>query len=165
MGAQKRTLASVIGIGMLQMETDEEIYQNAFNALQSETTDPVRWVPVLEKLASNGDHRAMYALSNWYFYGKGVPRNFRKANLLARKAASLGNSESAYDLAVSYDLGRGLKKNPIKAFQYYLLSSLLGDIEALGHASRMCAYGHGIPKNKKLAEMISKIKTDPVPYY
>jgi uncharacterized protein len=140
------------GEALLIMRQDNVDYELAFSLLNR----------AIEK---ENDHRALNALSTWYLHGVHVKKNLRIGLKYARKAAELGNSQSAFNLAYSIEAGIGIKKNPVQAFQYYLLSALLGDEDALGHASRMCGLGHGVPKNKKLAKLIFDLKIDPVPYY
>lgn len=85
-------------------------YKNAFKAYQ--------------KAAKNGLHQAQMSLGYFYYNGKGVKKNYKKAAYWTETAMNKGYDPIAlYNLAQMYRKGHGVVKNYTKAMKYYRVAA------------------------------------------
>ncbi|PKC53201.1 hypothetical protein RhiirA1_479789, partial [Rhizophagus irregularis] len=70
----------------------------------------------LEKLAENGDKKAMNNLALHYKNGKGTEKNLERAFYWYQKSAENGDEDAMFNLALHYKNGKGTEKNLEKAF-------------------------------------------------
>ena len=104
-------------VGMGWVAYDENDYETAYTI----------WKP----MADNGDADAQYAIGELYFWGSGVPQDFRRAGEWYYQSAKQGNSDAQYSLGVLYADGKGVKQNFESAFYWYQLSAEQGNADSL----------------------------------
>ena len=106
--------------------------------------------------ARRGDAGAMYALSNCYHEGNGVPRNKAKAKewydqafKLWREKAEQGDAEAQYRLAGEYHFGKDgcVPKDKTEAVKWYRQAAEQGHIKAQLSLAACYDYGSGIPED------------------
>ena len=56
------------------------------------------------------DYFGCYNLGNLYNNGRGVKKDYSKANIYYEKACNLNNDIGCFNVGVSYNLGEGVKK-------------------------------------------------------
>ena len=79
---------------------------------------------ILEPLAAQKNTDAQAALASMYYEGLGVPKDEKKAVVLAQKAAKNENTLALYILYDAYQFGKGgVKQNDDKAFDCLTLSA------------------------------------------
>jgi TPR repeat protein len=83
----------------------------------------------LEKLAKNGDKKAMFNLAKCYHGG--TENNFEEAFYWYQKSAENGYTYAMFNLAYSYSNGEGTEKNLEKAFYWYQKAAEGGDEKAM----------------------------------
>ena len=71
--------------------------------------------------AEKGDKSAQYMLGQIYFYGKEVPRNYRKAFEWHSKAAEQRDKDAQIALAFAYYNGWGIRKDRVLAYMWLSL--------------------------------------------
>ena len=76
--------------------------------------------PELVKKAEVGDATAQHDLGTCYYYGKGVPQDYKEAVKWYRKART---SPSQYKLGLCYENGNGVPKDEKEALDLYKKSA------------------------------------------
>ena len=97
--------------------------------------------------ARSGDNRAQFYLGALYNSGRGVPRNYAKANYWLRKAASQGDALAENVLGVNYARGNGVPRNYAKADYWYEKAASQGDAWAENALGVNYARGNGVPQH------------------
>lgn len=67
--------------------------------------------------------RALLGLGALYYYGKGVPTDFKKAFELIQKSANNGNMVAEYSMGTIYLKGAGVEQDYKKALEWFLKSA------------------------------------------
>jgi TPR repeat protein len=62
-----------------------------------------------------------------YYFGLGVPQNYKQAAQWYLKAADKGNNNAMYNLGGMYEKGRGVTKNPDTAIFWWKKAAALGN--------------------------------------
>ena len=71
-----------------------------------------------------------YYLGSKYYYGKGVPQNYAKADYWFKKSAVQGNAFAEDYLGVAYAQGRGVSLSDTKAIYWYKKAAEQGNADA-----------------------------------
>ncbi|GBC19526.2 kinase-like domain-containing protein [Rhizophagus irregularis DAOM 181602=DAOM 197198] len=101
----------------------------------------------LEKLAENGDKKAMFSLANCYKNGKGTEKNLEKAFYLYQKTAANDHINAMLYLSTCYRNGEGTEKSLEKAFYWCQKAAEKGQINAMYNLAVHYKHGEGIEKN------------------
>ena len=80
--------------------------------------------------ANNGNAEAMYKLGTYYYIGKGVKQDYKKAAEYLLRAAENGSSDAECFLAFLYYRGEGVEKNYAEAIRLASKAAKMGDTEA-----------------------------------
>jgi TPR repeat protein len=91
---------------------------------------------------------AQYSLGYMYFYGMGVPQNYKKAARWCRKAAEQGNAMAQGALGFMYMLGKGVPQDYGEAARWSRLGAEQGDAMAQNNLSFLYYSGMGIPQER-----------------
>ena len=89
--------------------------------------------------------KAYYRCGNAYYYGKGVPKNYAKADYWYQKAAEQGYALAQYKLGLAYNNGRGVSKNYAKS--YYWMYKAAGKRGYIIEKNTPVILNHGGAKN------------------
>lgn len=127
---------------MLTLEEAEELYNAG-------KVDEAR--PVFQKLADEGDPKALYALAFLYYYGKGVPEDKSKGLYLWKKAAAKKQADAAMTVGFLYSFSKN-KKEQKEGFNYTKQAAEAGLPIAMGNLANCYYYGKGTRKDKRLAK-------------
>ncbi len=133
------------------MKKKTKSYDKALAEMSNDTPNLEYVFSLLSHAKSKGDNRALYALGTWYFYGKYVKKDKRKAIKFYKKAAKSNNPDAQFDLALCYENGEGIKKDTKRAFELYLDAALNGDDQSFFEVGRCYFYGIGVKKNKRIS--------------
>ena len=107
---------------------------------------------ICSKIGSDtGDAFAIANLGWHYQTGKGIEKNYKKANELFRESIKKENLYSYNRLALSYLNGWGVKKDIEKAFSLHLKAAKKGDDYSQAEVGWHYLNGEGVIKNEKLA--------------
>ncbi|TYB30471.1 MAG: sel1 repeat family protein [Candidatus Mcinerneyibacterium aminivorans] len=104
-----------------------------------------------KKSALQDVEKSQNMLGKLYYYGKGVPEDYKKAAYWFEKSADWGNAESQLYTGHIYYNGMGVTKNIYKAFKYFREAAYNGEGEAQGKVGLMYLHGIGVEKNKEEA--------------
>ena len=94
--------------------------------------------------ANRGDAVAQGNLGYYYYYGKGVNRDYVEAVKWNRKAAEQGVAEAQYNLGVCYYNGRGVDQNYAEAVKWYRKAAEQGYAGAQNNLGVCYANGQGV---------------------
>ncbi|ARO86954.1 sel1 repeat family protein [Nitrosospira lacus] len=108
----------------------------------------INWSTTLNPITPTDE---LLRLGEQYAYGKGVPRDNKKAVELFHSAAEEGNSEAQYKLAVMLEQGHGISQDFQSAFDWYSKAAKQGHAGAKNNIGIMYEKGLGMPKNPKEA--------------
>ena len=102
--------------------------------------------------ARQGDAEAQYWLGDMYYYGVGVPRDYKKAVFWWKKAAENEHVGAQYSLGVMYYHGRGgVPKDKEKAFYWSKKAAESEHAYAQHWLGKMYAIGFGVSKDREQA--------------
>ena len=111
----------------------------------------------LEKLAKAGDAWAQGTLGTFYYHGRGVNKDLKKAFELQKQAAENGNAQAQYNISTSYYEGIGTEKDYKKAFEWAQKAAKKGKVRAHRVLAKMHYHGKGVSQNyKKAAKELEK---------
>ena len=74
---------------------------------------------IIQDRVKDGDAVAMNILGSWYYAGKNVEKDYKKAASMFTKAADKGNAQAIGNMAMCYQTGNGLKKDSMLAVKLY----------------------------------------------
>ncbi len=132
----------------------EKIYKKALALAYKSPEELKSTYDLLEKAMKLGNADAIVAISSWYWFGKYLKMNRRKAVKLLRIAAKENHREACYRLATCYEDGEVIKKNEAKAFKWYLRGALAGDKSSIQEIGRFYWHGlGGVKSNKSVARI------------
>ena len=127
---------------MLTLEEAEELYKaGKFEEAR----------PIFQKLAEEGNPRAIHILAFCYYYGKGVPVNQSKGLYLWKKAAAKHYADAAMTVGFLYSFSKN-KKEQKEGFNYTKQAAEAGLPTAMGNLANCYYYGKGTRKDKRLAK-------------
>lgn len=125
--------------------TDAE-YNSAVQMIQNKKFDQA--LPILLKLANEGDRDAQNNLGAMYQHGHGVSINLGAAAHWYLLSAKKGNNVAEYNIGIAYFNGQGLPQNKIEGLAWMLMSVWSGLDQSESVASLM--------KSKMSEQQISK---------
>ncbi len=88
---------------------------------------PSKDIPGLEQKAGAGDPKAQNALADFYFHGRVVSKDLKKAFFWYRKAARKGDRTAERNLGWAYWHGSGTAKDPVRARTWLRKAARAGD--------------------------------------
>lgn len=128
-------------------------YDSALNLADLEGDSSQQVFDLLVEAASDGDDRALYALSTWQIWGEQdvVPKDPKKAFLNLKKLSTSFVAEALFDLAYSYDIGHGTKADESKAFSTYMRAALMGSKEANAQVAEFYREGKIVSRDSNIS--------------
>lgn len=117
-----------------------------------------------QKLASQGNIKAMYDVGKFYERGRGVIKNMAKAAEWFKKASNGGHAAAQARLGILYFEGRGVTKNNKKAIKLLNAAAKKNIASAQFQLANMYELGAAVPKNLNTAISWYK-KADKNGYY
>lgn len=121
----------------------------ARHAGESDTDFARRMRPIAEQ----DDADAEVNLSLAYYYGRGVPRDYRAAAEWLRRAAKRGNAHAQNDLGVAYVNGQGVPQDYHEATVWFAKAAEQGNASAQGNLGVAYENGQGVPQNYQRSHM------------
>jgi Sel1 repeat-containing protein len=112
-----------------------------------EPTDPAQLAQWLATRAAAGDALAQYRLGALYAMGKGIERDYARAEPLLRASAEAGLAEAQFDLGVLLENGLGVSADPEGAAGWYRKAAAQGNAEAALNLGYAAAKGIGVRKD------------------
>lgn len=129
---------------------------------------------ILTALADSGDAKAQNTLGVWYYTGRKVKQDYRKALEWWSKSAKQGNADGLGNMAMCFQLGNGTKKDSVTAMGLYKKAITAGNKaiipqhEAIVSKDSTALFstrllficyteGIGVKKNFKKAEVYQRI--------
>ena len=103
--------------------------------------------------ALQGDARAQYEMGEYFYEGRGVPRDFAEAAGWFAQAAQQGLAQAQCSLGLMSFLGRGLPRDPVQGYKWLLLASRQKDERALQACPK--ALTKLTPAEKSVAEELA----------
>ena len=100
-----------------------------------------------------GSGEAAYAIANWYFYGRFLPRDIDKAHEFWVIAASRDYIDGLISLAIYYESEEFAPQDMSKAIGYYMKAALLGDALSTYEVARIYHFGIGMKPDQFLADL------------
>ncbi len=82
---------------------------------------------MLKPLAEQGNATAQYRLGQFYFLGRGVPKDEKEAVKWLQRAAEQGVPEAQLNLGVSYYAGVGVTQDSIQAYKWFSIAGAFGN--------------------------------------
>ena len=116
------------------------------------------------KLANEGNVKAMYDIGKLYERGRGVDKDIVKAASWYQRAATAGNASAQARLGILYFEGRGVEQNYEKALKLLNSAAEKNIPSALFQLANMYELGTGVSQNLQLAVNWYK-KADEFGYY
>jgi TPR repeat protein len=98
----------------------------------------VCWEFLVQKGNANADSICNLGVS--YFYGNGVPQDYKKAVYYYQRAAALGHSFGQYNLAVALEQGKGIQQDMSRAIMFFEKSAKAGNNNAIDALIRLGLY-------------------------
>jgi uncharacterized protein len=135
--------AAVVRAADTEADRATALYEQTFGA---ETPDMARMpeaIKLWQKLADQGNSKAMYYLSAAYF--RGIPdlieADDKAALSLLEKAAEKGLPEAQFSLGWQYEKGAKVGIDPERAFRFYESAARQGYSLAVSRLIRVFSYG------------------------
>ncbi len=97
-----------------------------------------------QESARRGNADGQYLLGWMYYYGYGVPQNYKLAERWSRKAAEQGHKEAQYNLGRMYERGHGVEHNSVEALEWYRVAAEQGSSDAQCDLGQMYEQGCGV---------------------
>jgi serine/threonine protein kinase/TPR repeat protein len=113
-------------------------------------TEAAMW---FSKAAEQGDSAGMYALAECHLFGKGVPKDPRRAVELLTAASALNNPRAMNLLGDVYRKGMPgiIEPDFSESVKLFSRSQELGFLDAQGNLGVLYIYGQGVPKDESKA--------------
>ncbi len=102
---------------------------------------------LLQRLAEDGDVKALSDLGDFYLEGRSVPRSPQKAKTYYNAAASKGDAEAAFKLGMLYQMGEGVPVDHRMAFRWFIGAAERGFAVAQLQVGHLYRDGYGIDKD------------------
>ena len=104
-------------------------------------------VPVLKRLASQGNPTAEYTLAEAYYRGFGVPQDYSRAARLYEAAANQNIMNAQQNIAVMYVEGKGVRQDFSRALFWFRKAAAQGDSFAQYSIGLRYVNGQGVEQN------------------
>jgi TPR repeat protein len=108
---------------------------------------------VLMERAESGEAASQWALGMRYLEGRGLQRDYQKAEEWLRRAAEQGSVRAQYRLGRMHDKGEGISTDPAGAAAWYRKAAEQGSIAAQNNLGNLYRDGRGVPQDH--AEAVS----------
>ncbi len=102
---------------------------------------------IFQKLATQGNVKAIYRLGRCYEEGRGVGKNEAEAVKLYIQAADHGHAKAQYRAARAYEKGMSVSADAKKAFSFYRSSAEQGNAKAQYQLAKCYKKGIGTKKD------------------
>jgi TPR repeat protein len=119
----------------------------------AENPDQSSIVEAFRLNAEQGSVEAQDTLGLYYYFGWGVPKDYREAFKWWEKAAKRGNVDAQYYLGTCYGNGEGVKKDSVEAVMWFGKAAKQSDARA--QYSLGVAYCDGIGVGKNVVEGVN----------
>jgi len=119
-------------------------------ALENCETDSQGLLSVSEEQEPPLDERSAdecYRLGEEYYFGRGVPINYRQAADWYRRAADQGHADALFSLGVIYENGTGVQQDYKQAVQWHRKAAELGHARAQNSLGFKYDKGRGVPQD------------------
>ena len=103
------------------------------------------------KKAEQGYAVAQYGLGLMYYFGKGVPQDYKQAADWYTKAAEQGHASAQYALGVMHKNGQGVPQDYKQAVYWFTKAAEQGDDRAQHNLGFMYGNGQGVTQDYKQA--------------
>lgn len=118
-------------------------------------------VQYYEKSANKGNPNAQNNLGVCYYYGQGVPQDYKKAVWYFYDSAKQGNPVAQNNMGECFEKGHGVTIDNNKAVSYYLAAAKQGYADAQYNMGNCYEKGIGVePNYKEAVEWYSKAATN-----
>ena len=104
------------------------------------------WSEAIKK-AENGDAEAQCYVGSVYYFGTGIPQDYREARKWYLLAAEQGNAKAQYNLGLMYSKGEGVPKDYSESYRWYTKAAEAGDAVAQSNLGLIYEKGDGVPKD------------------
>ncbi len=91
-------------------------------------------------------------LGSIYYYGNGIPKNYKRALEWFNKADKLNNKIAQYNLGIMHFNGNGVSKNDLSAYLWFKKSADQNYDKAQFKLAKLYFHGNGVRKNLNLAK-------------
>ena len=112
-----------------------------------EPSDPAQLARWLEARAAQGEALAQYRLGMMYALGKGIEKDYARAEPLLRAAAESGLAEAQYDYSVLWQKGLGVPQDSRQAAMWLGRAAMQGNTNAALSLGYAFAKGVGVQQN------------------
>lgn len=119
--------------------TPQDFYQLGIYYGSPQENQPALAIDNLQKAATSGHLKAMYALGWMYYFGKGVDKDYEQARRFFQQAADQQLPEAQHMLGILYSEGKGVKMDRDKAFQWMVKAAKNGNKSAQAVLSKLNA--------------------------
>ena len=113
-----------------------------------------RAAKIYNYLAKKGNTDAQRELGCMFLNGEGVPKNYKIAHSLLKKACLSNDAQAMCAMAHVYQYGLGTKTNKSLAFKLYLCAARMGSSHGCYGAGNMLYKGQGVKQDYQKAEEI-----------
>jgi len=103
------------------------------------------------EVAEAGDIQAQADIGALYLIGKGVPKDYEKAQEWLQKAATESHPDACYNLAYIYDAGLLGNRNVANAILWYERAAAYGHVKAKFNLALLYRAGKGVARNEAMA--------------
>jgi TPR repeat protein len=103
--------------------------------------------------AEQGDANAQRELGAMYYFGEGVPQDYKEALKWYSKSAEQGAADAQGALGTLYYHGKGVPQDYKEAMKWYSKSAGQGYVKAQVMLGYMYYHGEGVPQDDVLAHM------------
>ena len=93
--------------------------------------------PELVKKAEAGDSKAQSLLGGCYYFGNGVPQDYKEAVKWYKKAAEQGDGSTQFRLGTCYANGKGVTKDMKEAVKWWTKAAEQGNADAKEELERL----------------------------
>ena len=105
----------------------------------------------LLSLAQGGDAESQFKSGNAYYFGEGVPQDYKEAVKWYTKAAEQGHAAGEYNLGNHYCNGEGVPQDYKQAIKWFTKAAEQGLANAQYNLGLMYNNGEGVPQDYKEA--------------
>ena len=105
-------------------------------------------VQVIRSSAEQLDADGLTTLGLTYYFGNGVPQDYKEATKWFQKAAAQGNVDAQYYLGTCYGNGDGVEKDSVEAVMWLSKAAKQGDMRAQYYLGASYCDGTGVEKNE-----------------
>ncbi len=103
----------------------------------------------LQEKSASGDAEAQYQLAKYYFSGKGVEKDEKRAFELTKSAAEMGHPEAMTNLGYFFHEGITVDKDDTTAMEWYRKAAAAGSAKAKLNIGLLIRKGQGAEKNNQ----------------